>query len=406
MDTKLYIARQSIFDTDGNIAGYEFFYRDSDGNSNIIDYRQATASVLWSILNQLGSYRAFGNIDAFINIDESILLTDIISILPSKQFIFEISSSIQITRQTIDVIEYYHSQGYRFALDNASFNTQYLDKFAPLIRFVEFVKFDTTQVDIEQFSYSPHPFSQKKLIAQKIEFSEMADAYKELGFNYLQGFYLGGVETIIKNKIEPKTKEIVDLFGKLQVGVEKEALADTFKNNSSLMLQFLQFVTSSKLEQLRNSTSVLDIIDQFEQKDIASWLLLIIYSKSSSRDLDSENSYAVAAKNRLDIMYAISDEMSEILDDAELKENIYCMGIISLLDNIMGLDVGYFKEASGEDNEIFTAIISGSGVLGSLLKATIAIENSDTQSATNTLSEYGVKPSAIEAITARLHQAI
>lgn len=263
MHNNLFLARQPILDSSENIIGYEFFYRDRFGECTVDDPRHATASVLVNLLNQIGSTSAFGDSLAFINTDGPLLLTDILRTLPKESFIFELSENMKINARIQEAIRHFHSLGYRFALDNASFSPHYFEKFSPLFPYVEFAKFDVTQTDIEQFNLSPHPFGKMKLIAQKVEFYEMAEAYKHLGFDYFQGFYFAHTHLITQKRIDPQYMDVMELYTLLQDDAPMEEICDSFRYQSILTLQLLQFLKSVHPEHIEGSMSIREIVERF-----------------------------------------------------------------------------------------------------------------------------------------------
>ena len=321
MHNNLNLARQPILDHSENIIGYEFFYRDSYGECVIDDPRHATASVLVNLLNQVGSTSAFGESLAFINTDGPLLLTDILHTLPKDKFVFELSESAKITARIHEAIRHFHSLGYRFALDNASFNPHYLEIFSPLFPYMEFAKFDVTQTDIEQFNHAPNPYGQMKLIAQKVEFYEMAEAYETLGFDYFQGFYFANTHLITGCRIDPQYMDVMELFTLLQDDAPIEEVCDSFKYQGILALQLFQFLRSAHPEYIEGAISIRDIIERFGKSALMQWLLLIIYSKSGTRAIDEKNSHAVFAQNRIDRMVLTLGKMYPLSNQKSVRTN-------------------------------------------------------------------------------------
>ena len=190
MSNKLIMARQPIVDLNNTTIGYEFFYRDTEGKGNFTDPRFATSSVLVNILNQVGVDNSIGDAKAFINISGDILLTDILYNLPKDHFVFELAADIHMGKKEIANLEQLHERGYVFALDNARFDENYIGNFGPILPYISYVKFDTVQTDIESLQKNISLFDGKILIAQKIEFQEVFDAYKDMDFQYFQGYFI------------------------------------------------------------------------------------------------------------------------------------------------------------------------------------------------------------------------
>lgn len=389
MHNNLFLARQPILDRAENIIGYEFFYRDTYGECVIDDPRHATASVLVNLLNQIGSASAFGETLAFINTDGPLLLTDILRTLPKEKFVFELSESMKINGRIHEAIRYYHSLGYQFALDNASFNPLYLESFSPLFPYIKYAKFDVTQTDIEQFGFAPNPYGQMKLIAQKVEFYEMAEAYENLGFECFQGFYFAHAHLITQNRIDPQYMDMMSLFSLLQEGAPIEDICNEFKYQGILTLQLFQFLRSVHPEHIEGITSIPEMIARFGTNALMQWLLLIIYSKSGKKAIDAKNPHAVFAQNRINRMISLLQKITAEPTQAQI-EQIHLIAMLSLLEGLMNVPMEGLFQTLHPNREIEDAIKTYTGVLGRIYAATLKIESGDIKNAAFYLTPYNI----------------
>jgi c-di-GMP phosphodiesterase len=397
MHNNLNLARQPILDRDENIVGYEFFYRDLYGECVIDDPRHATASVLVNLLNQIGSTSSFGDLPAFINTDGPLLLTDILRTLPKEKFVFELSASMKMSSRIHEAVRYYHSIGYRFALDNASFHPDYFETFASLFPYIEFAKFDVNQTDIEQFHLYPNPYGRMKLIAQKVEFYEMAEAYGQLGFEYFQGFYFARAHLITTRRIDPQYMEVMSLFNLLQNGASIDEICKSFKHQGILSLQLFQFLRSVHPEYLDGVTSIRDMIERFGTQALMQWLLLLIYSKSGTKAIDEKNSHAVFAQNRIDMMVALLERISPEVSERQ-REQIHLIAMFSLLEGLMNVPLEAMLQSLHTSEEIEDALLSHTGLLGRVYAAALKIESGDVNSAAVLLKSYGITHEMISAL--------
>lgn len=389
MSTTLNIARQPVMDRNEQIIGYEFFYRDTYGECSIDDSRHATASVLVNLLNQIGSTSTFGDLTAFINTDGPLLLTDILRTLPKEKFVFELSESIKMSTRIHEAIRYFHALGYRFALDNASFHPHYLETFSPIFPYIEYAKFDVTQTDIEQFHNHPNPYSNMKRIAQKVEFYEIAEAYEQLGFEYFQGFYFAKAHLITTERIDPQYGDVMSLFSLLQQNASIDDICASFKQQSILSLQLIQFLRSVHPEHLEGILSIREMIERFGTSALMQWLMLIIYSKSGSKAMDEKNPYAVFAQERIDAMLFLLEKVSPEPDEKRM-EHARLIALLSLLEGVMNVPIQKIIETLHPDNVIEDALITHTGVLGRIYAAVLKLEIGDINGAAILLKPYGI----------------
>lgn len=396
MHNHLNIGRQPIMDHGQAVIGYEFFYRNQFGECIIDDPRHATASVLVSILNHIGTEASIGNTWAFINTDGPLLLTDILRSLPKEKFVFELSSDTKITSRIHEAIRYFHSMGYRFALDNASFHPHYLESFSPIFPFMEFAKFDVTQTDIEQFKIHPDIYKGMKCIAQKVEFYEIAEEYQKLGFSYFQGFYFAKPHLVTQRRIDPKYMDVMTIFSLLQKDAPIEEIIVTLEQEHILSLQLLQFIRSSHPGFLEGVNSIRQLLEKLGKSELMQWLMLIIYSKSGIKSMDSQNVHSVFAQRRIDLML-------ELLHKAHpnptlyMKNNARLIALFSLLEGLMNVPLESIMEEIRPDQVIEEAMISHSGVLGRIYAAVLKLESGDLPAAAFLLKPYEV---TVEWLTA------
>ncbi len=400
MNIPLTLARQPIVDADEKIFGYEFFYRNEEGNCDIDDARHATSSVLVNLLNQIGTAASFGNAQAFINTDGPLFLTDIIRNLPKDKFVFELSSTMKHNAQIHEAIRNYHSLGYRFALDNASFHPDYIESFAPLFAYMDFAKFDVNQTDIEQLNLLPNPFGKMKLIAQKIEFYEFLEAYKKVRFDYFQGFYFAKSHLITHTRVDPRNVDVLSLFSLLQTDASLDEICISFKRHDALSLQLILFLSSTNPEYIEGTSSVKEMIERMGKNALMQWLLLIIYSKSGTSAEGQINDYTLFAQKRVDVMLNLLRLTSKDTSDKQL-ENGRIIALYSLLEAAMNLPMEQVLRQFNPSDEIKDALLAHVGILGRVYAATLKLENKDVDTAFLLLKSYGISYESLEELLTR-----
>ncbi len=397
MSDKLTMAKQPIVDLNNTTIGYEFFYRDDQGKRDFADPRFATSSVLVNILNQVGVDNSIGDAKAFINISGDILLTDILYNLPAEHFVFELSSDVHMGKKEIANLEQLHKEGYIFALDNARFDENYISNFGPVLPYIRYVKFDTVQTDIESLHNNLALFAKKILIAQKIEFQEVFDAYKALGFQYFQGYFIADIHTTEQNRLDPKHRGVIRIFNMLQSDYQIDDVAKEFELHNELTLQLLQYVKSIKGFDFSGSPSLKEIITRVGVDKLMQWLMMIIYSRSSKKIETTKSQYSIMVQNRVDTMLGILAKIN-VKNKTKLKEQARLVALLSLLDNIYEVEITSTLKDFDLDFEVEEALISRSGLLGNLLNIAIAIEEGNFATMQELLEKLDLKVEDIEDI--------
>ena len=142
----VFIGRQPIVDRNQRTFGYELLFRSGYvSGADVSDNVQATASVMVNALSNIGIKRLIGEKKGFINIDEGILRSGIIELLPKENTVFEILETVEITDDVISECRRLRTEGYHFALDDFV----YRESAAPMFDIVEYVKVDLPQTTPE-----------------------------------------------------------------------------------------------------------------------------------------------------------------------------------------------------------------------------------------------------------------
>lgn len=389
MSNFLYIAKQPIFGKDEHIFGYELYYRQDDQEMTLPDKRLATASVLVNVLNQMGLNSLVGSSKAFINIDAKILLTDIIYTIPKDRFVLELNEDIQINQKEYECIKALHKQGYDFALDNVTFNQDHIDNITRILPNVEYIKFDATTTDFELLKEKIGMFEGKKLMAQKIESIFVLSAYKELGFDFFQGYHLGRPELIKKNRVDPHHLGVIRLFNLLQGSVSMKDMCAEFEQHNEIVLQLLQFVNSGGFAFETTPKSICDVLEYIGKKPLMQWLMLIVYAKSGRTGDQDINPSSVIVQNRIDLMLGILKRMKNT--DEELIMQARFVALLSLLETVFEMPLPLILAELDVEDVIKNALLEKEGELGRLYALVLALEHSDQETSEKLLLAYGLE---------------
>lgn len=95
------MARQPIYNTEHQIYGYKFLYRDSDTNSfnPAIDGSTATRTLIFNLINEFGVEAMTNGRYAFVNFTKELLMTNFPFLLDRDRFILKYwRTSLWMTR--------------------------------------------------------------------------------------------------------------------------------------------------------------------------------------------------------------------------------------------------------------------------------------------------------------------
>ena len=96
-----FLGRQPILDRNQNLVAYELLFRQEETQeaAKVTDDLSASANVIVNAYGRFGIQNVLGQQRGFINADLDLIMSDIISLLPSKHVVLEVRVPEQITAE-------------------------------------------------------------------------------------------------------------------------------------------------------------------------------------------------------------------------------------------------------------------------------------------------------------------
>ncbi len=307
MSAFVQIARQPIIDANNTVFAYELFQRDSEGEAveTHLSDRTLSTQVILGTYNVIGRRRVVGDAKAFFNIHPDFLMTDIIEALPADQCVFELTAHGAFKQNELARIRFLFEEGYRFALDNFAFTGTSLKDFDNVLPFITYLKVDVRTSDSEFVAANLSALKHRHiLIAQRIETLEEFSAYKDMGFEYFQGYYIKHPMPVKHYKVMPKHFGVTRLY-KMLKNVPFSEFAREFERHNEMCIQLFQYLISCEDRQYDASQSVRDLVMDVGMERIEKWILLIVYSKSAMNANDRKGKLSLFFERRIDLMNTI-----------------------------------------------------------------------------------------------------
>ena len=373
------MGRQPIIDGDSSLCAYEILYRDAQKQSDASSDRYATASVISSVLNKFGTRNLLGNRKAFVKIDEKFLLGDIIFSIPKEFFIFALLDVKEISQKIHERIELLHKEGYFLALNDVTLTNENMQKYQSIFAFFSYVKIhiDTnSNVDIKEMiqKLKSHNII---IIATKIETSQEYANARDLGAQWFQGYFFAKPKIVETRKYEPSQMNVLHLYNLLMEDVNIDEITKEFENNHEITLQLLQFINSGAFHFRNKIASIHHILTLMGRMPLAKWLMLMIYSKSVSKD-DVRSPLMLLVKNRTELMESILKTVQPNVKSNMLGE-AYFVGVLSLIDTIFGETLEKILEDMNISQDVKDALLKDEGLLGEIYALVREIEEFNTQ---------------------------
>lgn len=407
MNKNIYIARQPIVTVDKKTCGYELLFRstENDGleSAKFGDGTIASTRVAVNALNHIGLNSIVGSDLAFVNIDSDLILTDAVLSFPKDRFVLELLETIVITDEIKERIEELKKLGFKFALDDATCDPEFITNFKPIFPYLHVLKLDASLInrvvleshikEMKNFDFS--------LLAEKVETEEDFNYFKDLGCTYFQGYFFARPNLIEQKALDPMYTEIFQLINLLDNESSIEDISDAFGNSPDITIQLLKFMNSGAIPIKANIRSIKHAIALLGRAPLKRWLLLIAFSKSENAVDGMRSPVVILAQSRAKLMSTLSSEL--ILSDVN-KDEASFTGILSLVDVITNASLEDIVKELKVSGAVKDALLEREGVLGILLELAISIETSDVQKSTEMINKLNISNQVInESIIQSYH---
>lgn len=385
--TGFFLGRQPILDRNQNLVAYELLFRQQENEESVIVTNELAASsnVIVNAYGQFGIQNVLGSQRGFINADPELIMSDIISLLPSKHVVLELRETEQISAEFLLRCEELKKKGYQFALDNV---TAINDKVKQLLTVTSIVKVNVLELDQQKLpalvaALKPWPVL---LLALKVETREQQAQCMQLGFQMFQGYFFAKPEVMMVKRNDPGKLALLQLLTVIMSDSEVEEIEKEFKHQPGLSYNLMRMVNSVANGLPQKINSIKHAIMVLGRKPLQKWIQLLLYTSNQSGD-SMANALLQTAAARGKLMELIAT--AERPHDKNHHERAFMVGILSLLDVLLGIDMRQIVDKLAISEDMSQALLSRDGRLGQELKLVEANENSEVESMQSILNELG-----------------
>jgi c-di-GMP-related signal transduction protein len=386
-ENEIFIGRQPILNRLKKTFGYELLFRRSTIQcANVTDNLKATANVMVNALNNIGMSKLIGNKKGFINVDEQVLTSGVIDLLPNKITVLEILETVEINDTVIDLCKNVKKAGYEIALDDFVYNGA-----SPILNIANFIKIDIMAYERSAIAEISKQLKQypSKLVAEKVETKEDFDFCYDLGFDYFQGYFFAKPSIISAKSISPTQVVLLDLSRLLAKEVDFFIIEKIFRQNPELHIKLLQFINSAAFYTAQKITSIGQSIALLGYRNLQKWVTLLLFA-GEGYDIKSTPLFERAVL-RGRIMELLT---SKITRDVSTADTAFITGVLSLVDTLFQSPLESILKDLNLSEEINNALLHRDGLLGTLVSV---IENLEEE-------EYDVLKERLETLNVDIEE--
>lgn len=371
---EIFIGRQPILGRGHDLFAYELLFRSGrlKNSAQVHSDLQASAAVISHAFADLGVEQALGPYKGFINCDASLLLSDLLEALPSDKIVLEVLETVDPTPEIVERCRMLKSLGYTLALDDF---VNYEDKFKPLLDLVEIVKVDLMPLDAAGLVATTQTLRKwpLKLLAEKVDSRELADACHKLGYTYFQGYFFAKPTIIAGKKLGQSQLSLLQLLNLVLEDAETPQLEAVLKKEPGLTMNLMRLTNSAATGIRTKVTSIRHAITLLGRRQLQRWLQLLLYTNPSGKQTVSPLLQLAASRGRL--MELLAGKLRPGRGDFE--DLAFMTGIMSLMPTLMSVSLEEILRGIEIPASVREALEVHGGEQGTMLKLTEALEAGD-----------------------------
>lgn len=372
MEDQVFIGRQPIMDVKQHIIGYELLFRHSaDAQTAVFeDDLKACSNVLVNTMGDMDIQWLLGDKLAFINVNESMLMSEFLELMPPQRTALEILRSVVAGDAVVERCRVLRKLGFKIALDNPQLSTQ----LEPLVALADYIKIDTQSINIAEAGKLYHQYNTPtvQIVAEKVETIEKFEAYKQIGYKRFQGFYFARPETFTAKVINPSFDSVLNLLNMVSQDSDNIEIENGFKRDAALSFKLLRYINSVGFGLSCEIQSIKHALTILGRKQLYRWLTLLMVTAG-------ENTTPPALMKTSITRGRLTELLGESYFEKHDRDNLFIVGVFSLLDAILKMPMDQVLEKIQLPETVTEALLTRGGVYGPFLQLTEACEEADNK---------------------------
>lgn len=382
-----FLSRQPILDRNQNLVAFELLFRHEETEEIASDANSlsSAANVIVSAYGQLGIQNVLGRLRGFINVDPDLIMSDVISLLPSKHVVLELKASASMTEEFTQRCSELKQKGYQFALDNIVAINSTVEQLLPI---VSVVKVDILALEQDELAALVTELNRWPvlLLALNVESHEQEACCMQLGFQMFQGYFFAKPEIMSGKRADPGKLSLLKLLTLVMGDSDIDEIEKEFKHQPGLSYNLMRMVNSVASGLPQKINSIKHAIMILGRKQLQRWIQLLLYTADQSGDSMS-NALMQTAAARGKLMELIAT--AERPHDKNHQERAFMVGILSLLDVLLGIEMQQIVDKLGIPDDMSQALMTREGRLGQELKLVEANEKGEITVIQSLLTDLG-----------------
>jgi len=365
----IFIGRQPIFNVDMKVYAYELLFRSGEDQTqaNVVDGDSATSQVMINTFVDIGLPNIVGHHKAFINLTQYYLEDSERIAMPPGQLVLEVLEDVEPNAKVVETLRALKKQGHTIALDDFI----YAENLEPLVALADIVKIDVMALSNSEIEQHVALLRQHKLklLAEKVETYEEFEYFKQLGFDFFQGYFFAK-PTVVKGKgLQSSKLSILQLVAKINdASVDLQALSEIISTDISLSHKILKFVNSPASGLKVEVDSIQRAVLLLGLSTIKNWISIVALATGADKPHALSTLALVRART--------CEQLASATAEAK-PQTFFTAGLFSTLDAMLDLPLAEILKDLPLSTDLKKGLTELSGVYGEALRCAIAMERND-----------------------------
>lgn len=363
-----FIARQPVLDREKEVFAYELLFRDGKNNCfPDVERDEATTSLINKHYLTLGLDDISCNKKSFINFQPETLLQSFPPNLDPENVIVELYDGVFSHDSLLSVCKHVKSKGFKLAIEGHRLDPKW-NEFLPL---VDMVRVNTTQTDYDSVAKNVQRYKDTnvQLIAEKIETQQDFAIYKEMGFDYFQGYFFARPEAISQKNIPTSKLTLVELMGaSSSASFDIDSINRVIEHDVGLSYMLLRFINNPTINKRYKITSLRHALNYMGEVEIKKFIALLALANLSD-DKPSELIHLSLVRAKFCDLVGIEKKLGTNPPMG------FLVGLFSLLDALLDQNMTALLEKLPLTEEVKVALSGGQNDLSMYLLLVKAFES-------------------------------
>ncbi|NMH70340.1 HDOD domain-containing protein [Bacillus sp. RO3] len=391
---KVFVARQPIFNRNGETVAYELLYRNNEINIfPNIDGDEATADVIINSYLNIGLESLSAGKPCFINFTENLLELRVPTYFNPREIVVEILEKVIPSPEILSVCVELKELGYKIALDDFVMNESDPNYFK-LMKLADYVKVDflhTTETERGNLQTLSGLLGYQ-LLAEKVETPEQYEEALRNGYHFFQGYFFSKPKIIATSDVPTYFHSYYSIIQSLEMTEPSiEVISQLIEQDLSLSYKLLKLINSPSYRPKHKIHSIRQAIVLLGLLEIKRWIYVLAVRERIGKKKKLENEVITLCLTRAKMCELLAMKYKR----PSMKSSFFLTGMFSLMETILSMPIEVILNDLPLNDDICQALTGSSNDLKDILDLVMAFEQADWTLIERKLEELNLSKSDV-----------